>query len=152
MAIERASFPNPWHETTFRGEIQNEGISFPLVASERTERRVVGYIIFWRIQDEIQINNIAVHPDFRGLGIGEAILREVPGLLEYQAQVIRQGGMATDLRIAVEPESDADGQRLAGAVRRALEERLFFRPEVVLAQRGTLPRFEMKGKRFLDPV
>jgi len=77
MAIERASFPNPWHETTFRGEIQNEGISFPLVASERTERRVVGYIIFWRIQDEIQINNIAVHPDFRGLGIGEAILREV---------------------------------------------------------------------------
>ena len=77
MAIERASFPNPWHETTFRGEIQNEGISFPLVAIEPTERRVVGYIIFWRIQDEIQINNIAVHPDFRGLGIGEAILREV---------------------------------------------------------------------------
>ena len=77
MAIERASFPNPWHETTFRGEIQNEGISFPLVASEPTERRVVGYSIFWRIQGEIQINNIAVHPDFRGLGIGEAILREV---------------------------------------------------------------------------
>jgi ribosomal-protein-alanine N-acetyltransferase len=77
MAIERVSFPNPWHETTFRGEIQNEGISFPLVAGERTEKRVVGYIIFWRIQDEIQINNIAVHPDFRGLGIGEAILREV---------------------------------------------------------------------------
>jgi ribosomal-protein-alanine N-acetyltransferase len=77
MAIERASFPNPWHEITFQGEIQNEGISFPLVAIERTEKRVVGYIIFWRIQDEIQINNIAVHPDFRGLGIGEAILREV---------------------------------------------------------------------------
>ena len=77
MAIEQASFPNPWHEVTFRGEIQNEGISFPLVAVERIKKTVVGYVIYWRIQDEIQINNIAVRPDFRGLGIGEAIMREV---------------------------------------------------------------------------
>ena len=77
MAIEQASFPNPWHEVTFRGEIQNEGISFPLVAVERMKKTVVGYVIYWRIQDEIQINNIAVRPDFRGLGIGEAIMRDV---------------------------------------------------------------------------
>ena len=59
MAIERTSFPNPWHEITFRGELQNTGVSFPLVAVERTKARILGYIIYWRIQDEIQINNIA---------------------------------------------------------------------------------------------
>ena len=95
MAVERASFPNPWHEVTFRGEIQNEGISFPLVAIEPTERRVVGYIIFWRIQDEIQINNIAVHPDFRGLGIGEEILREVLD------KVRAEGAVFTSLEVRV---------------------------------------------------
>lgn len=77
MAIERTSFPNPWHEITFRGELQNTGVSFPLVAVERTTAGILGYIIYWRIRDEIQINNIAVHPDARGWGIGEGIMRRV---------------------------------------------------------------------------
>lgn len=87
MTIERASFPNPWSEVTFRGEIQNDGISFPLVAVERTEKRVVGYIIFWKIRDEIQINNIAVHPDFRGLGIAEAMIRNILDTVRPQGAV-----------------------------------------------------------------
>lgn len=87
MAIERASFPNPWSEVTFRGEIQNDGISFPLAAVERTEKRVVGYIIYWKIQDEIQINNIAIHPDFRGLGVGEAVMRNILDAVRAQGVV-----------------------------------------------------------------
>jgi ribosomal-protein-alanine N-acetyltransferase len=39
--------------------------------------RVVGYIMYWQIRDEVQINNVAVHPDFRGKGIGEAAMRLV---------------------------------------------------------------------------
>jgi len=77
MAIEGASFPNPWHEVTFRGEIQNEGISFPMVAVDFATRAVLGYIIYWLIRDEIQVNNIAVRTDFRGRGIGEAVMRLV---------------------------------------------------------------------------
>jgi [ribosomal protein S18]-alanine N-acetyltransferase len=76
LAIEQSSFPNPWRETTFRGEIQNDDISFPLVAVHATEKKIVGYIIYWKIKDEIMINNIAVHPDFRRLGVGESILRD----------------------------------------------------------------------------
>ncbi|MDP2915541.1 MAG: ribosomal protein S18-alanine N-acetyltransferase [Candidatus Aminicenantes bacterium] len=87
MAIEQASFPNPWSEVTFRGEIQNDGISFPLVAVERAEKRVVGYIIYWKIQDEIQINNIAVHPDFRGLGVGKAMMRNILDAVRAQGAI-----------------------------------------------------------------
>ena len=77
MEIETRSFPNPWHESTFRGEIQHRPISFPLVIVHSALNRVIGYIIFWVIGEEAQINNIAVHPDFRRLGIGERVLRQV---------------------------------------------------------------------------
>jgi len=75
VAIENVSFSNPWSEETFRGEIQNRPISHPLVIVEGPGARVVGYVIYWQIQQDVQVNNIAVHPDFRGRGIGEAALR-----------------------------------------------------------------------------
>ena len=77
LAIENISFPNPWHETTFRGEIQNNDLSYPLVVIHRNLDKVIGYIVYWKIREEVQINNIAVHPDFKRMGIGEAILRDV---------------------------------------------------------------------------
>lgn len=77
LAIERVSFPNPWHESTFRGEIQNRSISFPCVMLKTGEDKVVGYIIYWKVGDEVQVNNIAVHPDYRRRGLGEALLRHV---------------------------------------------------------------------------
>ena len=77
LAIERQSFPNPWHESTFRGEIQHRPISFPLVIVHSTLNRVIGYVIFWMIGEDVQINNIAIHPDFRRMGIGEQVLRQI---------------------------------------------------------------------------
>lgn len=76
-AIEVLSFPNPWSESTFRGEIQNAPISQPLVVLQRPEERVVAYIVYWLIGEDVQINNIAVHPEARGRGVGEALLRHV---------------------------------------------------------------------------
>jgi len=75
--IEALSFSNPWSENTFRGEIQNTSISFPMVVVQKPGDRVVGYIIYWHIREDVQVNNVAVHPDFRGRGIGEALMRHV---------------------------------------------------------------------------
>jgi len=77
LEIERLSFTNPWSRETFVGEIQNDIISFPLVLIEKPESRLVGYLVYWRIHDDVQINNIAVHPDYRGRGFGEAMLRSL---------------------------------------------------------------------------
>lgn len=76
-SIETQSFSNPWSEDTFRGEIQNSPVSFPMVVVEKPGDRVIGYIIFWHIREDVQVNNIAVHPDFRGRGIAEALMRHV---------------------------------------------------------------------------
>jgi [ribosomal protein S18]-alanine N-acetyltransferase len=75
QAIEAQSFSNPWSDNTFRGEIQNTPVSFPLVVVRRPGDEVVAYIIFWHIRDDVQVNNIAVRPDCRGLGLGEALMR-----------------------------------------------------------------------------
>ena len=82
--IEKLSFPNPWHESTFRGEIQNRHISFPYVIVHSQEKKVIGYIIFWQVKDEVQINNIAIHPDFRRKGLGEAVMRKVLELVRRE--------------------------------------------------------------------
>lgn len=76
-AIERASFSNPWHKTAFIGEIHNPPISHPYVIVHSSEQRVIGYIIYWHLQEEVQISNIAIHPDYRRMGIGETVLRQI---------------------------------------------------------------------------
>ena len=77
LEIENVSFQNPWRASTFSGEIANRGVSFPYVIVHRIFERVIGYIIYWKIQGEVQISNFAVHPDFREKGIGEAVMRSV---------------------------------------------------------------------------
>jgi len=77
IAIEQLSFSNPWQESTFRGEIQNRPFSYPYVIVQDVTKRVMGYIIFWQIKDEVQINNLAVLPDYKRIGVGETALRQV---------------------------------------------------------------------------
>ena len=77
LEIERLSFPNPWQESSFHGEIANLHISYPSVIIYRPQDKIIGYIIFWLVQEEAQISNLAVHPDFKRLGIGDAVLEQV---------------------------------------------------------------------------
>jgi ribosomal-protein-alanine N-acetyltransferase len=97
--IETLSFSNPWSDNTFRGEIQNASISFPMVVVEKPGDRVVGYVIYWRIREDVQLNNVAVHPDFRGRGIGEALMRHV-------IEKVRANG-ATFITLEVRPSNAA---------------------------------------------
>jgi ribosomal-protein-alanine N-acetyltransferase len=83
-AIERSSFPNPWREMTFLGEIHNQTISFPLAVVHSLHKRIIGYIIFWKVFEDVQINNIAVHPDYRRLGIGRTVLEGVIGQMRKE--------------------------------------------------------------------
>ena len=73
QVIEVRSFPNPWHKSTFLGEIQNRSIAHPYVAEAGAG--IIGYIMFWLIRDEAQVNNVAVHPEWRGRGVGERLMR-----------------------------------------------------------------------------
>jgi len=93
MEIERSSFTNPWHHTSFQGEIDNFDISFPYVVIHSRMKKIIGYVIFWLINDEAQISNFAVHPDFRTRGLGEEVLSRILHLIR------RRGGKEVILEV-----------------------------------------------------
>lgn len=93
LEIENVSFQNPWRASTFSGEIANRGISYPYVIVHRNFERIIGYIIYWKIQEEVQICNFAIHPDFRKKGIGEAVIRSVIKAIQ------RDGGVYVFLEV-----------------------------------------------------
>ena len=84
LEVENLSFPNPWHEMTFIGEIHNEPLSSAFVIVHRLQKKVIGYIIFWHIKEQVQISNIAIHPDFRRMGIAEAVLKQVLSQIQME--------------------------------------------------------------------
>jgi [ribosomal protein S18]-alanine N-acetyltransferase len=80
VEIERASCTMPWSESLFYNEIQNPR-SIPKVA--RRHDQVIGYVCANRILDEGHILNLAVHPDYRKLGIATALVEDMIGLLMH---------------------------------------------------------------------
>jgi ribosomal-protein-alanine N-acetyltransferase len=76
LAVERASFSNPWTREMYLAELENEGVSFFYLARDAAGI-VVGFCSFWRILDDLHINNLAVAPERRREGIGAALLERV---------------------------------------------------------------------------
>jgi ribosomal-protein-alanine N-acetyltransferase len=78
LAIENDSFPTPWSPALFHSEMNNP-ISRILVGRVESDRgtAVAGYIIFWRVADEIHLHNIAVRRDLRECGIASRLMSKV---------------------------------------------------------------------------
>ena len=73
LDVEQASFTNPWTREMYLNELANEGVSF-VYAAKDIEGRVIGFCSFWRIFDEMHINNLAVTPSRRRTGVASALL------------------------------------------------------------------------------
>jgi ribosomal-protein-alanine N-acetyltransferase len=76
LAIEEASFTNPWTRDMYVAELKNVGVSFFYLARDKG-RQIVGFCSFWRVLDELHINNLAVVPQYRRQGVATALLRRV---------------------------------------------------------------------------
>ena len=76
LAVEETSFTNPWTREMYLAELENTGVSFVFVAREATGH-IVGFCSFWRVVDELHINNLAVLPMYRRRGVASAILERV---------------------------------------------------------------------------
>ena len=71
VAIERRSFGDPWSEASFR-EALSSAWTFVLVA--QAARGVVGYLVGRETGGTGEVLNLAVSPEFRRRGVGEALL------------------------------------------------------------------------------
>src|SRR5262245_37510216 len=75
LAVEQASFHNPWTREMYIAELQNPDAS--LLVAKDGDGRVVGFCGFWRVLDELHINNLAVLSEHRRQGIASKILSRV---------------------------------------------------------------------------
>lgn len=72
MKIERASFPTPWPVAAIAADICENAFSRTLVAEDGDG--VAGFIIYWVVEDERHLQNLAVDPSRRGRGIGRSMV------------------------------------------------------------------------------
>jgi ribosomal-protein-alanine N-acetyltransferase len=73
LAIERASFSDPWSRGSFVSLLERPRVFFA-VAVDGPKRDVVGHVVTWFVLDEAELANLAVLPAARGRGIGSALL------------------------------------------------------------------------------
>jgi [ribosomal protein S18]-alanine N-acetyltransferase len=74
LAVEEASFTNPWTRDMYLSELtNNQGRSYCYLARQ-PGGRVVGFCSFWRVLDELHINNLAVLPEARRTGVATMLL------------------------------------------------------------------------------
>jgi ribosomal-protein-alanine N-acetyltransferase len=74
LEIERMSFTTPWSEISFFNELKNPR---SIVRAARKAGRIIGYVCANRVLDEGHILDLAVHPEFRRLGIASALVSRV---------------------------------------------------------------------------
>ncbi|MDA0586654.1 MAG: AMP-binding protein [Planctomycetota bacterium] len=108
--------------------------------------------ILGRADDMIMIRGNNVFP-----ATIEAILREFDQIAEFRIEV-RVDRSMPHLLIRIEPQpglSESDRTSLVTSVGDATKDRLNFHVEVVAVEDNSLPRFELKGRRFVkidDPA
>lgn len=77
LAIERASFSQPWSREMFEAELIDNPCARFFVAAAAGEQ--VGYIGGWMVTDELQVVSLAVRPDARRRGVADRMLRHLFG-------------------------------------------------------------------------
>ncbi|MFQ5542777.1 MAG: ribosomal protein S18-alanine N-acetyltransferase [Nitrospiria bacterium] len=76
MTIDRHSFPYPWTERMFISEIYDNPCSFSYVVKDVISGKIVAFLIMRKLLDELHLMSLAVHPESRRQGIGEAMIRK----------------------------------------------------------------------------
>ena len=78
MEIERGSHPSPWKPEVFLEELHRGWARVDLLRDD-DDGRVLGFINFWLVGDEVHVLNVAVHPEARRRGAASRLLAHVTG-------------------------------------------------------------------------
>jgi phenylacetate-CoA ligase len=101
--------------------------------------------ILGRIDDMIIVRGVNLYPS-----AVEAIVRAEPTVAEYRVRVQRRAAL-TEVAIDLEPIPEEDHpDELATRLARIFQDRLALRVPVQCVPPGTLPRFELKARRWVE--
>lgn len=112
-------------------------------ACGRLELALVGGII-GRVDDMVIVRGVNVYPS-----AVDDLVRRFPEVTEYQVLVTQPGGLV-ELNLEIEPLPDCtDPAALAARIQQAIQTALSLRVPVTFVPPGTLPRYELKARRWL---
>lgn len=94
--LERVCFSDPWSENSIASELNNR-LSYWLVAE--IDGCVVGYVGSQTVLDMSDMMNIAVSPDYRRQGIGEALVTALSDALRARGVI----GLMLEVRVSNTP-------------------------------------------------
>lgn len=72
--MEEKYFPSPWTKAQFEEEMKNNPFSRIYVLKDKD--KLVGYIDYWIIFDQAQINKICIEEEYRRQHLGEYLMQE----------------------------------------------------------------------------
>ena len=86
LEIEQAGFAHPWSERLLRNELANAwSVLLAAVEGEGVSERMLGYLIFWVVHDELHVLNVATAPEHRRRGVGRALMLAAHALGQERA-------------------------------------------------------------------
>jgi ribosomal-protein-alanine N-acetyltransferase len=77
LAIETRVHPVAWTRGNFEGEAAKPYSTTWVLTDDETDARVFGYAVFWSLDDSLEILNIAVDLEARGLGLAKLMLQHI---------------------------------------------------------------------------
>jgi phenylacetate-CoA ligase len=110
-------------------------------ACGRTFARFDGGIL-GRVDDMVIVRGVNVYPP-----AVENLIRQFPMVEEFRITVVTRAELR-ELAIEIEVNDGSDGESARAAVEAAVQHGLSLRPRVTVVPPGSLPRFELKARRF----
>ena len=98
--------------------------------------------VLGRVDDMVVVRGVNVFPS-----AVERIVRQFPEVEEFRVDVLDTEGLA-ELKVTVEPGTATVPEGLREGVTESIRDNLHIRPVVEVVAPGTLPRFELKARRF----
>ncbi|MBU2228030.1 MAG: ribosomal protein S18-alanine N-acetyltransferase [Proteobacteria bacterium] len=106
IAIERDSFLTPWSEKIFRNEMTCPVSRMLVVRSHQRQGKILaGYLVYWHVENEIHIHNIAVRKEMRRKGVATRMIAEA------MCRSRRQGALRVTLEVR---RSNLPAQKMYG--------------------------------------
>jgi ribosomal-protein-alanine N-acetyltransferase len=76
MEIERLCFRSPWSRQVFAEEFERDFARIKVMRCD-ADSRVVAFINYWIVHDEIHVLNVATHPEWRRQGLARRLMHHV---------------------------------------------------------------------------
>lgn len=82
VEIEKQSFSLPWSKEAFLESFTYDHAMFLVALDYASQSKVAGYIGMYKVLNEGDITNIAVSPEYRGKGVGLALMNSLKELAQ----------------------------------------------------------------------